>query len=189
MNHFVVIGGRFKGRRLKSPKGEATRPTKAIVRKAVFDICQGQIEGSSFLDLFAGTGAMGLEALSRGASHATFVDRDLQAISSLKENIAALNVQKECRVIKGDVLLLMKSLKDSFDIIYVDPPYGKVSLAALLEVIDRNALVKKEGILFLEEAFPAHEELTRTSLKHLIHRDTRKCGKTLLHQYYRGELS
>ena len=88
-----IIGGKFKGRLIKTPKGEKTRPTSAILRKAVFDICQNQITDARFLDLFAGSGAMGLEALSRGASHATFVERDKHSVSCLKENLALLNLR------------------------------------------------------------------------------------------------
>ena len=90
-----ILGGTFRNRLLKSPKGEQTRPTLAVMRKSVFDILQTQIEGAAFLDLYAGSGAMGLEALSRGASHATFVDANRFALSCIEDNICLLKVENQ----------------------------------------------------------------------------------------------
>ena len=89
-----IIAGEFRNRLLKSPKSLQTRPTLAILRKAVFDILQPYIHQAHFLDLFAGSGLMGIEALSRGASHTTFVDNDRNAIRCIRENISLLNLQK-----------------------------------------------------------------------------------------------
>ncbi len=179
----ILIGGQFKGRHLKSPKGTATRPTTAILRKTVFDICREHVDHAHFLDLFAGSGAMGLEALSRGATHATFIDQDIHALRCLKENIALLKLEKQCNVIKGNALSLLKRLKGPFDIIYVDPPYGQIPLDELLLFFDTSTLLAEGDLLFLEEASPSSQHLDKVVLDRLIHKDTRKCGKSLLHQF------
>lgn len=175
-----LIGGKFKGRRLKSPKGSHIRPTTSMVRKAVFDISQAIIEDALFLDLFAGSGAMGLEALSRGAAQATFIDKDLD---SVKENVSLLKVEKQSTLLRGDALLLLKKLKNPFDIIYVDPPYERVPLTNILTLIDEKNLLREGGILFFEEPSPSKEKWENVSLNHLVHKDTRRFGKALLHQY------
>jgi 16S rRNA (guanine966-N2)-methyltransferase len=181
-----LIGGEFKGRRLKSPKGPHIRPTTGIVRKAVFDICKEQLEGAHFLDLFAGTGAMGLEALSRGASHATFIDHDKEALRCLQENIALLALETRATLLKGEALTLLKRLKGRFEIIYVDPPYGKISLKELLRFFDASPLLADAGILFIEDAFPSEENLETLLLKTLTHKDSRRFGSSNLHQFRRA---
>ena len=179
----ALIGGKFKGRRLKTPKSANTRPTTSMTRKAVFDICQSIIEDARFLDLFAGTGAMGLEAISRGAAHATFLESDKDALNCLNENIALLNIQNETTVYKGNSLLLMKRLKDSFTIIYIDPPYGKVPLSEILHFFDESSTLEPGGALFLEEGMPSKEKLEILPLKNILHVNSRRFGRSLLHQY------
>ncbi len=122
-----ILGGKFKSRTLISPKTDATRPTLAVRRQAVFNILQNEIEEADFLDLYAGSGSMGLEALSRGAKTATFIETDRKAISCIKENMKLLEVESVCTLISYDVILALKKwIKSgvSFDIIYADPPYA-----------------------------------------------------------------
>src|SRR5690349_14081953 len=94
-----IIGGTLRGRRLLSPKSSLTRPTTAIVRKSVFDICQEIIVDAEFLDLFAGSGAMGIEALSRGAKHVTFVDSNAQAIQCVEHNLRLFKMEKQATIL------------------------------------------------------------------------------------------
>lgn len=181
-----ILGGKLRGRPLKSPKGEQTRPTLALVRKAVFDMIQFQIEGATFLDLFAGSGAMGLEALSRGALEATLVDQHPLAISCIKENIRALKVDASVKLIRSDASLALRTFikkKINFNIAYIDPPYSlSVKPQFLLEILalfDQYPLLKNEGTLFLEESLPG-KPLPPFKNLHFISK--RSFSKTLLTQ-------
>jgi 16S rRNA (guanine966-N2)-methyltransferase len=133
-----IIGGRLRNHTLFSPKGQQTRPTSGLVRKAVFDICQADIEDARFLDLFAGSGAMGLEALSRGASHATFVDASRLACQCITKNLHHLFLEKEATVLCGNVLHMIDRLarQQPFTLIYIDPPYDEGYIPEVLMRID-----------------------------------------------------
>ena len=185
-----IIGGSFRNRPLQSPKGEKTRPTLAVMRKAVFDILQNQVEGALFLDLFAGSGAMGLEALSRGAEHATFVESDRSALHCIEENIQTLKVELKCSVLRYDCLLALKKLakgKHRFDIVYTDPPYAAAAnlLKEILLFFDGNDLLNKGGVLFLEEAVPPTLKPENFSLKQLHYINSRSFSRSTLHQFQR----
>ena len=112
-----IVSGKFKGRVLQSPKGLKTRPTQESLREAIFNICQGSIVGAAVLDLFAGSGAIGFEALSRGASHVTFVEKDHAAIASIRKNIELLEVVHQASLFPQDALHVMKRLAP-FDFIF-----------------------------------------------------------------------
>ncbi len=143
------------------------------------------LEGAFFLDLYAGSGAMGLEALSQGAAHATFIDSSKEAISCIEQNVQKLGVEKSVTVLYGDVLAQIKKLpRDSFDILYADPPYDQaVSHIALLEFLDLHPLVKKGGLVLLEEGYPSVISLPQ--LKNFFLKESRHFGNSLLHQYRR----
>ncbi|HWY17879.1 MAG TPA: 16S rRNA (guanine(966)-N(2))-methyltransferase RsmD [Solirubrobacteraceae bacterium] len=123
-----VIAGRYGGRRLKAPKGRRTRPTSDRVREALFAML-GDIEDVRVLDLFAGTGALGIEALSRGAGHAVFVESDRGAIEAIETNIAALGLSGEQAQIRRehaeDALKRARKRKETYDLILIDPPYER----------------------------------------------------------------
>src|SRR6185437_12636332 len=156
ITHLNILSGEFRGRPLKSPKGNQTRPTTALLRKSVFDSLRPYLEEAIFLDLFAGSGAMGLEALSAGAKHATFVDASREAIRCIRENISLLKVEEKTTVIQGDVLKVMKKLKSPFDVIYCDPPYEKAALHLdILPFLDQSPLIHPGTLLLLEEGSPS----------------------------------
>jgi len=188
-----IIGGSYRNKLLKAPKGDKTRPTLAILRKALFDIVQAHITDVHFLDLFAGSGLIGLEALSRGAAHTTFVENDRAALHAIKENIKILHLEKQTSILPFDALHALRTLakkKKAFDIIYIDPPYTLIEsspiLHDLLLFIDTHALLAKEGILFIEApASVKPPALTLTSLQHL---NSRTFSDTILHQYRRLHL-
>jgi 16S rRNA (guanine966-N2)-methyltransferase len=123
-----VIAGRYGGRRLIAPKGRTTRPTSERVREALFAML-GDIEGGRVLDLFAGTGALGIEALSRGAHRAVFVERDQAAIDALRGNLTALGLTDEQAQVRrehvDDALQRARKRKETYDLILIDPPYGR----------------------------------------------------------------
>jgi len=126
-----VIGGKFRSRILKSLKGQALRPTSDRLRETLFDVLGTGATGSRFLDLFAGTGAVGIEALSRGATHAVFIEKHPPAARLIRENLASLGVESEAEVLCGDVLKILEksALRGSspdatFNFVFLDPPYA-----------------------------------------------------------------
>lgn len=182
-----IIGGSFKGRPLKAPTGPLARPTMSMMRKAVFDICQANIEDSSFLDLFSCSGAMGIEALSRGASHSTFIEKDKKTFHLLLENLKTLQIEKNATALLGDVFSLVKRLKTPYDIIYIDPPYPLMESAtnpvsALLTFLDQSDLLSSSCTLFLEERAPGFFSEKSFSFQKLRYKNTRQFGSSLLHQ-------
>jgi 16S rRNA (guanine966-N2)-methyltransferase len=116
-----VIAGEFRSRRLESIPGDATRPTPDRVREALFNILQTQIAGASFVDAYAGTGAVGIEALSRGAAHAWFLERDRRALDAIRKNLATLGVERRATVLAGKVLVTLERSPPA--IVFLDPPY------------------------------------------------------------------
>ena len=123
-----VITGKARGIVLKTPSGMATRPTADRVKEAIFNIIQFDIPTASVLDLFGGTGQLGIEALSRGANRAVFIDEREDACKLIKENLKRTKLEAYGRVIRSDYMPYLKSCKDKFDIILLDPPYAEVYL-------------------------------------------------------------
>jgi 16S rRNA (guanine(966)-N(2))-methyltransferase RsmD len=118
-----VITGSARGCRLKELEGMETRPTTDRVKEGLFNIIQFDIEGRKILDLFAGTGQLGIECLSRGAASAVFVDRRPDAVKLIKENLKVTSLTDKGRVVSGDSVEFLKSIREKFDIIFLDPPY------------------------------------------------------------------
>ena len=148
-----VIGGEYRHRKLVYPESNKDiRPTKDRIREAFFSIV-GNIEGKSFLDLYAGSGSMGIEAISRGASKSTFVDISKEALKYVKENIANLGLENKSEVYNMkdfDALEMFKSNGQSFDVIYIDPPYEKGKYEEVLSFIFLNKLINKNGMVAIE---------------------------------------
>jgi 16S rRNA (guanine966-N2)-methyltransferase len=130
-----VIAGRLGGRRLTAPPGLATRPTGDRVREALFSML-GDVRGAAVLDLYAGTGALGIEALSRGAAHATFVECARPALAALRANLAALAIEASARVVAQPVARAVSGLPGPFDLVLADPPYAAIAeVAAVLPTL------------------------------------------------------
>ena len=181
MTHLNIIGGSLRSRALKSPKGDKTRPTTALVRKAVFDMLAPEIEGARFLDLFAGSGAMGIEALSRGAAHATLVENGKEALNCIRDNLSVLKLETQATILTYDVKKALETLAKKnaeFEIIYCDPPYALASIhLEILSFLDAHPLLVKGGSLFLEEASPSFLDVQKIALKRLVYKDSRRFGK------------
>ena len=129
-----IVGGKFAGRDLESPNDFRVRPTAELVRAAMLDRLADMLKGARVLDLFAGTGALGLEALSRGAASADFVETRGSSLHALKANIVALRMREKTRVFKKDALPFAAALKEgSYDIAFVDPPYESRMLDRVIE--------------------------------------------------------
>ena len=144
-----VVAGWLRGRRIAAPPGRATRPTSDRVREALFSIL-GSVEGASVLDLFAGSGALGIEALSRGAANATFVDRDPGAIAAIRRNLEALGLDS-ATVHRRDALAHLRTATATHDLVFVDPPYSCAPrlagplTEALPAVLSTDALIVTES--------------------------------------------
>ena len=143
-----IGAGKFKSRKLLEPKGLETRPTSHKLRLALFNKIQHTIEGATFLDLFAGVGAMGLEALSRGAKKATFVEKEKSPFLLIKKNAENLGCVQDCRFVLGDAIKFCEKETQGFDIIYADPPYNikrgdRYLSTILIETIVKGGLLKR----------------------------------------------
>ncbi|RME21255.1 MAG: 16S rRNA (guanine(966)-N(2))-methyltransferase RsmD [Deltaproteobacteria bacterium] len=158
-----ITGGRLKGRRLKVAAHGRLRPTSDRVRQALFNRLGQRFEGGTVLDLFAGTGSLGLEALSRGMERAVFVENHRPAIAILRANIEACALADRARIVAQDALRYLRTARgESFDLILSDPPYRKGLSGAVLELVARYGLLAPEGALVLEaESDYAFEQGTR----------------------------
>jgi len=139
MSRLRVGGGKARGRRLKAPKG--IRPTQGMVKAAIFNIVGPAIEGAHVLDLFAGSGAIGIEALSRGAAEVTFVDREPRGLAILRQNLDALELKDRAHVVRGDVVRWLESSPEAVGragLVFLDPPYEDVVLDRALMALDRT---------------------------------------------------
>lgn len=179
-----IISGAFQGRHLQSPKGSQTRPTKNSLREAVFNICQFYIEKSFFLDLFAGSGAMGFEALSRGAHFTTFIEKDKQAARAIQENRKSLEVEDRSQILIMDFRSALKKLDEEglkYDIVYIDPPYGVFQTEEIIKLLHTHGILQGESQIFLEEE--CNKEKAPLEIQAFEERKTRKWGKTHLRQF------
>lgn len=149
-----VIAGRFKGRRLKAPSWDGLRPTSDKLRETLFNILAPRVDGARVLDGFAGTGAVGIEALSRGAAHVTFVERDRRAAALVAANLELCGQQQGYTIVCGDVAEVLRRLLDStsFDVILLDPPYDFDSSAVTTTLEAAGERVTANGLVVLERA-------------------------------------
>ncbi len=176
-----VITGSARGRRLKELEGLETRPTTGKVKEALFSVIQFDIEGRRVLDLFAGTGQLGIEALSRGAECAVFVERRRDALQVIRENLEACGMTDKARVVNGDAMSYLKS-GEKFDLIFLDPPYASGLLEQALEEIVRFDICRRHGIIVAESA--ADKTLPPLAGPYALHREYRY-GKIKLTVYHR----
>jgi len=147
-----VISGSARGRRLKELQGMDTRPTTDKVKESLFNIIQFEIEGRRVLDLFGGTGQLGIEALSRGAARCTIVEQRRDAVALVRENVKACQFQEQTHIVQGDALSFLASCREKFDVILLDPPYGVGLLEKSLEAIQKFDILAEHGIIVCESA-------------------------------------
>ena len=152
-----VITGKARGVQLKTPDGMLTRPTADRVKEALFSVIQFDIPGSRVLDLFGGTGQLGIEALSRGAKSAVFVDAREDACKLIRENLKRTRLQEDARVIRSDYLDYLSRCREQYDIIFLDPPYAEVFLENSLNRITEIDILHSGGIIVAER--PLGKEL------------------------------
>jgi 16S rRNA (guanine(966)-N(2))-methyltransferase RsmD len=145
-----IISGSARGRKLKEPQGLDTRPTTDKVKESLFNIIQFELEGRRVLDLFAGTGQLGLEALSRGAERCTFVDQRREAAALVRENVKLCRFEDRARVAQEEALSFLSSCREKFDVVFLDPPYQSGLLEKSLETLTRFDILREYGIIVCE---------------------------------------
>ena len=175
-----VITGKARGIQLKTPEGMQTRPTADRVKEALFSIINFDIPGARVLDLFGGTGQLGIEALSRGASSAVFVDSREDACKIIRENLRRTKMEDQAKVVRSDYLDYLKRCKEKFDIILLDPPYAEVFLENALNRIAEIDILQSGGIIIAER--PLGKELPFVFEGYSRSKDY-KYGNTLLTLY------
>ena len=175
-----VITGKARGVVLKTPDGLATRPTADRVKEALFNIIQFEIPAAKVLDLFGGTGQLGIEALSRDAKSAVFVDEREEACRLIKENLKRTKLESQARVVRSDYMAFLKSCAEKFNIILLDPPYAEVFLENALKMITEIDILETGGIIVAER--PLGKELPWDFPGYTRSRDY-KYGKTLITIY------
>lgn len=182
-----VIAGLAKGRRLKSLRGLLVRPTPAILREAIFNIIGDSICGSSFLDLFAGTGGVGIEAISRGASFVLFVEKEGRACSAIKENLRLCGFQSGYQIICRDAKLALRYIVKksmSFDIAFLDPPYGTDLAHQTMAQPELARALKLESLILVQHSLKKSLENKYGEFALVI---VKKFGDTALSVYSRAD--
>ncbi|MBO4323034.1 MAG: 16S rRNA (guanine(966)-N(2))-methyltransferase RsmD [Clostridia bacterium] len=176
-----VIAGKHRGRVLAEFKGREVRPTSDRAKEALFNILQGKTAGASFLDLFCGTGSIGIEALSRVAAKATLVDNSKESVKIAEKNLNALGEKAD--IVLCDAEAFIKRTSERFDIIFLDPPY-KLNVSALLDEIGRRDILSDGGVVIYE-----HDENNSYSSEKLLLVDSRRYGIAQFDFYKRNSVS
>ena len=173
-----VIAGTAKGRKLLAVPGDGTRPILDRVKTALFDILRPEIQGAKMLDLFAGSGAVGIEALSQGASHCAFLDLSRPAVETIKQNLAATGLVASAEVRHYDAFSFLRNSSKSFDLIYVAPPqYEALWVQAMQTIAERPEIVTPTGLIVVQIDPKEYEALTLAPFRET---EQRKYGNTLL---------
>ena len=148
-----ISGGELRGRTVRAPKGLKTRPTSDFLRQVAFNLLGSRILHAKVLDLFAGSGAFGLDALSRGADRATFVEHDRAAVAALSANLAALELSSRARVVRSPVHAALRTpggMGEAFDVIFLDPPYGENIVLPTLESLASGKILGENGLVLVQ---------------------------------------
>lgn len=187
-----IIAGKARGRRIRSVPGDTTRPITDRVREALFNILGADIQGASFLDLFAGTGSVGIEALSRGASQVCFVDVNRLPIVTVRDNLKTTGLLEGSEVLQMDAFVFLeRSEEHKFDYVYIAPPQYKSLWKRALIAVDKNPGILSEDAWVIVQIHPVElEPLTgEDNLHHLVEFDRRQYGSTLLLFYEQQRIS
>ena len=180
-----IIAGKWRGRKIKPPESNNTRPTGDRVKESCFSIIGQDVENATVLDLFAGTGNLGLEALSRGANTATFVEKSSKALSVVRSNVDALAATEDCTLIKMDALTFIKKspVKKTFDLVFLDPPYLKIDISFIFSELANSIHILENALIVLEHPT---KQTFEPKTNALVQTDSRRYGDTSL-TFYRKE--
>ena len=180
-----VVAGTARGTVLKTPEGMKTRPTADRVKEAMFSILHFDLPGARVLDLFGGTGQLGVEALSRGANSCVFVDESDRACALIRENLKKTKFAEKAKVVRGDYLQYLRACNEKFDIIILDPPYAEVFLENCLKLITEIDILQTDGIIVTER--PVEKELP-FDFKGFSRSKDYKYGNTVVTLYRRNSV-
>ncbi len=183
-----IVAGLAKGRKIEAPKGMDVRPTTDRVREALFSSIAFRTKGALVLDLFAGTGALGLEALSRGAASCVFVDSSRKSVALIKSNIAACGFERNVQIIERDALIALRHLKSkgvAFDLVFLDPPYAGPMLEKTLLALAANSLLAEDALVVAEHL----NDRPPTLPDGLSITSTKRYGNTALSFVQRSEIA
>ncbi|HEY9774029.1 MAG TPA: 16S rRNA (guanine(966)-N(2))-methyltransferase RsmD [Planktothrix sp.] len=170
----IITGGEARGRRIASPEGLSVRPTSSKIRQALFNILGARVVGANFLDIFAGSGLMGLEALSRGAESLTSIEESRKLVDAIATNMRSIGYQAS--LMTGDFRRILPRLPlDSFDIIFADPPYKSPFASTVTRTIDGHCILKPDGRLVIEHV---RDYVFPKDLQLIERIDTRDYGQT-----------
>lgn len=147
-----IIAGNLKGRKLVFPENKTTRPTADMVKEAIFAKLFDKVQNAVFLDAFAGSGQIGIEAISRGAKEVVFIEEFFAAVKAIKQNLQALNIEEKSKVIATPVLKALAKLNKKFDIIFLDPPYDYKDYNQFFKAVKENNLLEEDGLVVCEHA-------------------------------------
>ena len=185
-----VVTGEAKGRKLKAPKTAGTRPIIDRVKTALFDILSTRVEDARFLDLFAGTGSVGIEALSRGAAHATFIEMNHSVLKLVRENLKITGLGDRAETLQADAFKFLQSnaaqngnAQRVYDMIYVAPPQYHEMAARALAMLDTSPLLAEDGLVIVQIHPKERSAVASVPLTRLVLSDERKYGSTLLMFY------
>lgn len=159
-----IVAGKFKSRIINAPSGDNTRPSSDKTRQAIFNVIAPYVYDANVLDIFSGSGALAIEAISRGAKNATLIDNNIEAFKVIKENVKTLKIENQCNIINEDYKIIA-TFKEKFDIILLDPPYKMDVINEILTIIKEKDLLSDVGIVVYES-------------------DEAHCIKTELDDYY-----
>lgn len=179
-----VIAGKARGKRLKAPPGDTTRPVTDMIKEALFNVWNERLEGAAFLDLFAGSGSMGIEALSRGARSVIFIDNSAAAVGVIKDNLMNCKMTEGFEVYRNDVfraINILQTRDSKFDLIYVDPPFTQEAIFdRVIKILDQAEILARNGIMvirtFRKKSLPE-------CLDHLFEYRKKEYGESVLHYY------
>ncbi|ACL69769.1 16S rRNA (guanine(966)-N(2))-methyltransferase RsmD [Halothermothrix orenii] len=174
-----IISGIARGRRLKSIRGSGTRPTTDRVKEALFNILGQSVIETDVLDLFAGFGSLGLEALSRGANSAVFVEKNYRNVNVINDNIKLCGFEELADVVKKDVFTYLRETGSDFDVIFMDPPYHKKLANKAVGLIVAGRIIREQGLIVIEH-HPGEEIITPEELDLITNREYGKSGITIL---------
>lgn len=181
-----VISGIARGRKLLAPAGENTRPTADRTKESLFNIINLQIRNKTVLDLFSGSGALGIEALSRGAQFCVFVEKDPIAADIIRKNLTATGFFDKSAIFECDVYGFLKTCNKTFDFVFMDPPYDKNLIPPAIELICKKLLLSSNGIIAAETD---SNEVLPASIENVNLYDSRKYGKARLNFYKKIQIN
>jgi 16S rRNA (guanine966-N2)-methyltransferase len=180
-----IIAGDARGRTIVTPKGRLTRPTQDYVRESLFSIIQRDVPNAAVLDLFAGSGALALEALSRGAANAVLADKSRQAIECIRRNVETLGYSDRAVILQGEWQAVVKRIPETqhgFDLVFLDPPYDLATYADMAEMLRSRRLLKEDALIVIEH----HKDVAVELSPLFAMKDCRTYGDTLIHLFTFG---